>query len=60
MTGKQAKLLLPGTVVRWEDKDTVLGTVRGVHPHDGLYIDWSDGQRGWIGFDRVEKLHLWN
>jgi hypothetical protein len=59
MTKTEAKRLLPQTVVKWEGEPTALGTVRASNPHDGVYVDWSDGHRGWISFDRVDKLQIW-
>ena len=59
MTEKEARHLLPQTIVTWEGKAYLLGTMRTVDCCRGVYIDWSDGQRGWLGFDRVKKLNLW-
>lgn len=57
MTTKEAKRLLIGTVVMWEDNPSDLGTVRKLNPN-GFYVDWENGQRGWIDYRDAKKISI--
>ena len=56
MNSKSAKLLMVGEVVMWGMDKSDLGTVRQVTSH-GFFVDWENGQRGWIDFRDAEKIH---
>jgi len=57
MTAKQAKNLLPGTIVVWNGDKEDLGTVRQISG-DGFYVDWENGQRGWIDFRDAKRIEI--
>lgn len=57
MTTREAKLLLVGTIVMWDDNPSDLGTVRKLCP-TGVYIDWENGQRGWIDYRDAKKISI--
>jgi len=54
---KESKQLLIGTVVTWDDDPTDLGTVREVTP-EGVFIDWANGQRGWIDHKDMNRIEI--
>jgi len=57
MDAKNARKLLPGTVVMRNGDNNDLGTVREV-ARGGFFVDWADGQRGWISYEdlRVQGI----
>jgi hypothetical protein len=57
MTAKEAKRLLVGTVVIWDGAPNDLGTVRKLSP-TGFYVDWENGQRGWIDYRGAKKVSI--
>ena len=57
MTTKEAKRLLVGTVVMWDNDPDDLGTVRKLNP-GGFYVDWETGQCGWIDYQGAEKVSI--
>jgi len=57
MTAKEAKQLLVGTVVMWDNDPDDLGTVRKLNPN-GFYVDWQNGQCGWIDYRDAKKISI--
>lgn len=57
MTVKEARALLLGTVVMWDNDPSDLGTVRKLGPN-GFYIDWANGQQGWIDYQDAKKISI--
>lgn len=57
MTEREARKLLPGTVVYFGEDRTDLGTVRKLD-RGGPYIEWEDGQKGWIAYQDMENVHI--
>jgi len=57
MTIKEAKRLLLGTVVMWNDDPSDLGTVRKLGPN-GFYVVWANGQQGWIDYRGAKKISI--
>ena len=59
MNEKQARQLLPGTVVVWEDNPNDLGTIRRIGEL-GALIDWENGGCDWYAFssDRMQKISI--
>ena len=57
MTTKQAKQLLVGTIVMWDNDPNDLGTVRTVG-FDGFFVDWQKGQKGWIAYQDAKKVSI--
>jgi hypothetical protein len=57
MTTKEAKRLLIGTVVMWDGDKDDLGTVRKLSDA-AFYVDWANGQRGWIDFRDASKIAI--
>jgi len=58
MTEKEARNLLPQTVVMWDRNPDDAGTVREVG-YTGFAVDWANGQGGWIDFKDAERISLW-
>lgn len=58
MTEKEAKQLLIGTVVMWDNRKDDLGTVRILGPQ-GFFVDWENGQYGWIDFKDAKNIEIW-
>ena len=58
MTEKQARQLLPQTVVYWDQDRTNRGTVRQVG-YSGLYIDWEDCGLSFTPFNRCDQVHIY-
>jgi len=54
---KESKQLLVGTVVTWDSDKNDMGTVREVTPN-GVFIDWANGQRGWIDHRDMRKVEI--
>lgn len=57
MTAKQARQLLPGTIVMQANNPNDLGTVRAVGP-GGIFVDWENGPRGWIAFENAKAISV--
>ena len=57
MNTKEAKKLLPLTVVVWDKNPDDLGIVRET-AHGGVFIDWENGRSGWIAFQDMEKISI--
>ena len=58
MTVKEAKRLLVGTIVMWDDDLDDLGTVRKLSS-TGFYVDWANGlYHGWIDYQGAEKISI--
>lgn len=57
MTAKEARKLLPGTVVMWDKNPDDLGTVRDIGRYS-FYVDWANGQQGWIAFDDAIQVSI--
>ena len=57
MKVKESKQLLIGTVVTWNGDPTDMGTVRAITP-GGVFIDWANGQRGWIDHKDMKKIEV--
>lgn len=57
MTAKEAKRLLIGTVVMWNNDPDDLGTVRKLSPN-GFYVDWENGQKGWIDYRDAKRINI--
>jgi hypothetical protein len=57
MTTEEARRLLPETVVMWDGNPNDLGTVVKFN-FSGFYVDWADGQRGWIDYKDAEKVSI--
>lgn len=57
MTYQESERLLVGTVVMWDGNRDDMGTVRKVTPA-GVYIDWANGQRGWIDHRDMGKVEI--
>ena len=57
MIAKQARQLLVGTVVMWDNNPDDLGTVREIAPGRFL-VDWASGQRGWFRFADARKVSV--
>jgi hypothetical protein len=57
VTSKEAKLLLVGTVVMWNGNPHDTGVVRRRNS-SGFYVDWQNGERGWIDYRDAEKISL--
>lgn len=57
MTEKEARRLLVGTVVMWDGDKEDLGTVRKLIAN-GFYVDWANGQHGWIDFQDAQKIEI--
>ena len=57
MTYAEAKRVLLNTVIKWNGDPNDLGTVRKVSS-TALYIDWENGQHGWIDFHDAEKVSI--
>ena len=57
MTFQEAKRLLVGTVVMWDGDRDDLGTVRKVDD-TAFYVDWENGQSGWIDHYDAEKIAI--
>ena len=57
MTEEEARRLLVGTVVMWDGDPTDLGTVRRVE-FEGFYVDWENGQSGWIGCWNAKRVSV--
>ena len=55
MIAKQARQLLVGTVVMWDNNPDDLGTVREIGSYSFL-VDWANGQRGWFRFTHAQKV----
>ncbi len=55
MTTKQARYMLHQTVVI---REGVLGTVRKFNEF-GFYVDWENGQRGWIAYDKAADIKVY-
>ncbi len=58
MNIKQARNLLPQTVVMWKNNSADPGTVRKIGSW-GLYIDWKNGKGEWIAFEDCKYLSIW-
>ncbi len=57
MTTKEARELLIGAVVIRDGNPDDLGTVRKLNPN-GFYVDWENGQRGWIDYKDTKKISI--
>lgn len=58
MTQKDAKQLLPGTVVMWYGNTQDLGTVRRLSPSK-FYIDWNVRKRsGWVTYGNAKNVSI--
>ena len=57
MNEKQARQLLPGTIVMWDNDPADLGTVREIGI-GGALVDWENGQAGWIDYKGFEKVSI--
>ena len=57
MTYEEARRLLVGTVMMWDGDQDDLGTVRKVDDI-AFYVDWANGQHGWIDFYDAEKIAI--
>ncbi len=57
MTAKEAQKLWIGSVVMWDSDSNDLGTVRKLNPN-GFYVDWENGQRGWIDYKDAKKISI--
>ena len=63
MTEKEARQLLPLTIVMWDNNPDDLGTVRSIEYWGvrwGVTIDWENGRSRWIAFQDqdMEKISL--
>jgi len=58
MTSREARSMLPGTVVMWDNDPENSGVVRELG-RNGFYTNWQDGQAGWIDFQDADKVGLW-
>jgi hypothetical protein len=57
MTTKEAKNLLVGTVVMWDENTDDTGTVRQISS-SAVYIDWVNGDQGWIDFKDMKHVSI--
>ncbi len=57
MTAKEARRLLIGTVVMWNENTDDTGTVRHISP-TAVYIDWANGDQGWIDFKDMKHVSI--
>ena len=57
MTTKEAKRLLPRTVVMWNNDPSDMGTVLELGT-DGFYVRWENGESGWIAYDAAESVSV--
>ena len=57
MKYQESKRLLVGTVVMWDGDENDLGTVRQV-TSTAVFIDWANGQRGWIDHRDMRKVDI--
>ncbi len=57
MTAKQARKLLVGTIVMWENNPNDLGTVREIGRR-GVLIDWENGESGWLDCQDMEQVSV--
>lgn len=57
MTEAQARKLLLYTVVYWDTDPADTGTVLEIG-RQGVFIAWADGQRGWIDFRDMHRVHV--
>lgn len=57
MNEKQARNLLPWTVVMWDNDPKQLGTVRELDIN-GFFVAWADGQSGWIDYKDAKKISI--
>ena len=57
MTEEEARRLLVRTVVMWDGDPTDLGTVRKFS-WSGFYVDWENGQSGWIDYQDAERVSV--
>ena len=58
MTEQEARRLLPMTVVFFNEKPYVKGTVIKIGC-GGFFVNWEDGQSGWITFASAEKIKIY-
>jgi len=57
MTEKEARQLLPLTVVMWDKNPDDLGTVRETN-YLGVLIDWEIEGACWIAFQDMQPISL--
>lgn len=57
MTQKEAKELRKTAVVMWEENPKDLGIIKELGP-GGFYVDWENGQKGWIDYGGAEKVSI--
>lgn len=57
MTATEARKLLLYTVVTWDNDSEDTGTVleKG---KNSVFIAWANGQRGWIDFRDMQRVHV--
>jgi len=58
MTTKDAKRLLKMTVVIWDNDPADSGVVLELGPA-GFFVDWANGQRGWIDYKDAQRINLY-
>ena len=58
MTEKEARQLLPQTVVEWDNDPKDLGTVLEIGKN-GFSVNWADGEQNWIAFSNAEKVSIY-
>ena len=57
MTATQARNVLVGTVVMWNDNPEDLGTVRSKTP-DGMFVDWENDRSGWFSYKDCKRINV--
>lgn len=57
MKYQEAKRALVGTIVYWEGNQDDPGTI-GKKSDTAFYVDWANGQRGWIDYRDAKKVTL--
>ncbi len=57
MTATQARNVLVGTVVMWNDNPEDLGTVRSMTT-DGMFVDWENGRPGWFSYKDAKLIKV--